>query len=132
MSARRKTLVQLFKALYQWHHDPSCLTMLKHDFRQEQDLEDECDFFEATLHSITCHQQALDTQITCSLNQPLHQLTIMELALLRLGCHLLNERKLQNVGQIISECLLIAKQFLPKPQCKIIHAILDKIAKAID
>jgi transcription antitermination protein NusB len=126
---RRKARQMAMQALYQWELASSSLVAIEQEFREDNDMQkvDE-EYFSELLHKVPAMKVELDERLKPLLDREMHELTPVELTILRLSSYELLERPDVPYRVIINEGVELAKTFGATDGHKYVNGILDKLA----
>ncbi len=126
---RSKARRYALQALYQWHMSGQLPTEILAQFQAniENDVIDN-DYFLFLFQGVTSHVDEIDQQIKPHLDRELHELTPVELTVLRLAAFELNYSMDVPRSVVINEALELTKTFGSTDEgFKYVNAVLDKI-----
>ena len=126
---RRKARQMAMQALYQWELASSSLVSIEREFREDNDMQMvDAEYFSELLHQVPGMKTELDDHIKPLLDRAMHELTPVELTILRLSAYELLERPDVPYRVIINEGVELAKTFGATDGHKYVNGILDKLA----
>ncbi|MEH6358293.1 MAG: transcription antitermination factor NusB [Pseudomonadales bacterium] len=126
---RRKARQMAMQALYQWELASSSLVSIEREFREDNDMQTvDVEYFSELLHQVPVMKTELDDRIKPLLDREIHELTPVELTILRLSSYELLERPDVPYRVIINEGVELAKTFGATDGHKYVNGILDKLA----
>ena len=126
---RRKARQMAMQALYQWELASSSLVSIEREFREDNDMQKvDVEYFSELLHQVPAMKAELDERIKPLLDRAIHELTPVELTILRLSAYELLERPEVPYRVIINEGVELAKTFGATDGHKYVNGILDKLA----
>jgi len=126
---RRKARQMAMQALYQWELASSSLVAIEQEFREDNDMQTvDAGYFSELLHQVPAMKSELDERIKPLLDREMHELTPVELTILRLSAYELLERPDVPYRVIINEGVELAKTFGATDGHKYVNGILDKLA----
>ncbi len=116
------------QAIYQWSYDGIQSGALIEQFVQDNDMR-EADFvyFEDLVKGTIQHVVMIDELMSAHLDRDIHQLDLVELAILRLSIYELLHRKDIPYKVVINEALKLTKEFGATDGHKFVNAILDAL-----
>lgn len=127
--ARRKARRALVQAVYQWQITGTPLDDLVGEFADSGALQRaDTEFFEDTLRAVTRGSAGLDALLEPLLDRKLGELDKVELALLRLGTHELQQRIDVPFRVVLDEYVALARTFGAEQSHKYINGVLDRLA----
>jgi transcription termination factor NusB len=125
----KKQRKMLFITLYQWAlsgNDPKQIAA--ENSKENPELQSWL-AEELTLVANKC--DSYDQQINQVSDKPCNKFAAIELALLRLGCHEIHQfPDPKDAGFLISECLMLTKDYIDPNSQKMIHGILNALIKS--
>jgi len=126
---RRKARQMAMQALYQWELASSSLVAIEQEFREDNDMQKvDAEYFGELLHQVPAMKVELDERLKPLLDRGIHELTPVELTILRLSAYELLERPDVPYRVIINEGVELAKTFGATDGHKYVNGILDKLA----
>lgn len=126
---RRKARQMATQALYQWELASSSLVAIEQEFREDNDMQKvDAGYFSELLHQVPAMKVELDECLKPLLDREMHELTPVELTILRLSAYELLERPDVPYRVIINEGVELAKTFGATDGHKYVNGILDKLA----
>lgn len=127
---RRHTRELVMQALYQWSLSATPLTSLQKSFRKHaigQDKQPDWGYFDRLLSGILEQQGELDKRIVAHSDLDFNRLSLVELAILRLGAYELAQEGQVPPRVVIDEALEMSKKYGAEGSYKFINAMLDKM-----
>jgi len=126
---RRKARQMAMQALYQWELASSSLVAIEREFREDNNMQKvDAEYFSELLHQVPAMKVELDERLKPLLDREMHELTPVELTILRLSSYELLERPDVPYRVIINEGVELAKTFGATDGHKYVNGILDKLA----
>ena len=131
-SARRRARKLAVQALYQWQVAAASIKEIEKEFREDNDMKSvDIDYFCELLHGVPSQVSRLDEEILPLLDRSLKELSLIELAILRMGAYELLERPDVPYKVVINEGVDLAKAFGATDGHKYVNGILDGLARRI-
>lgn len=129
---RRKARHYAMQALYQWAMAGAALNVIEAEFLDEYDFKNvDLEYFQALLHEIPQHANALDQALVPMLDRAVDDLDPIEHTLLRMGLFELTHRIDVPYKVVINEAVALAKKFGATDGHKYINGVLDQAARSL-
>lgn len=130
---RHKARHYALQALYQWHVSRTALSDIEAQFRVDFDMADtDLDYFRALLLGVPEHLAELDALLApCLVDRAMHELTPIEMQVLRIGAFELGHRIDVPFKVVINEGVSLSKKFGAQDGHKFVNAVLDRLARKL-
>jgi N utilization substance protein B len=130
MAARKKARRLAMQALYQWHIAQNNLSAIEAQFIADNDMSQvDLNYFRKLLHGVPKVCSHLDEHLEPLLDRSIHDITPVELSILRLGAYELSEITEVPYRVVINEGIELAKKFGATDGHKFVNGILDRLSK---
>lgn len=129
-AARHRARECALQAIYQWQYTQDSPTEIELQFHEDYDLSKvDTEYFSELVQQIPKKLTQIDSIIDEGLDRPFHDLTPVEIAVLRIAVYELKFRADVPYKVIINEALQITKTFGAQDGFKYVNGVLDTLAK---
>ncbi len=130
---RHKARHYALQALYQWHVSRNALSDIEAQFRVDFDMADtDYGYFKDLLHNVPAHVAELDALLApCLVDRDMHELTPIEMQVLRISTYELGHRLDVPFKVVINEGVSLSKKFGAQDGHKFVNAVLDRLSRKL-